>query len=445
MKVEVRAVGGYNEIGANMTAIGIDDEWLILDMGVHVDKMLAFQKDQEEPVEWNRELLEKIDALPRIEYLEDIKDKVKAIIITHGHLDHIGAVIHLAYEFNAPIIGPPYAIELIESFERDAKILLPNEKKKINLNSTIKISDKIEVEFIYATHSIPHSAHIAIHTPKGIIFFSGDYKFDNFPVIGQRYNLKRLKEIGKEGVILAFIESTRADEDKRSYSEIIAREMLRDVLFEEHEGLIVMTTFSSHIARLKSMVELSLELDRGVYMMGRSLVKNIDVAEKLNIYKFRDKAKVLSFNDQIVKALRKISENRDKYALIVTGNQGEPGSVLWRMAFEKVGFTFDKKDTVIFSCFTIPNPINQAFRNLIEEKIKSFGTRIIKDVHVSGHAMRDDQYRMIKLLKPQILIPNHGDFIKRGALADLAMQEFGYTLGKDLYLLQNGQRIILNF
>ncbi|AAR39309.1 NEQ466 [Nanoarchaeum equitans Kin4-M] len=444
MKIEVRAVGGYNEIGANMTAIGIDDEWLIIDMGVHVDKMLAFQKDQEEVVEWNRELLEKINALPKIEYIEDIKDKVKAILITHGHLDHIGAVIHLAYEFNAPIIGPPYAIELIRSFEKDYKIILPNEMKKINLNSSIQISDKISVDFIYATHSIPHSAHLAIHTPKGVIFFSGDYKFDNFPVIGQRYNLEKLKEIAKEGVILAFIESTRADEDKRSYSEIIAREMLRDVLFEEHEGLIIMTTFSSHIARLKSMVELSLELDRDVYILGRSMVKNVEIAEKLGIYKFSDKAKIYQYHDQIARLLKKI-DDRSKYALIVTGNQGEPGSVLWRMAFEKFPFRLDKKDTVIFSCFTIPNAINIAFRNLIEEKIKSFGTRIIKDVHVSGHAMRDDHYRLIKILKPQIIIPNHGDFIKRGALADLAMNEFGYSLGKDLFLIQNGQRINFEF
>ncbi len=441
MEIEIKALGGYEEVGRNMTALRIDDEVIILDMGLHVDRIVSYgERDalQKLPLE----KLYEIEALPDDRLIENWRDKVKGIFISHGHLDHVAGAPFLASKYKAPIYATPFTIEVLKFLAKDNGVTLPNPLKAVPPNSRVRVSDKIEVEFVYVTHSIPHSTIIVVHTPEGAIVYACDYKWDNHPLIGQTSNVKRLKEIAREEDILALIvESTRVDEESKTPSEIIARYMLEDVLKSlEDTKAIIVTTFSSHIARLKSIFELAWEIDRIPVFLGRSLAKYIGVAEKLGFINFTEETDVLGNPKDIAQKLKEVQLQKDKYLLVVTGHQGEPGSVLDRMSREQLPWKWDKEDVVIFSSFVIPYPTNIANRQIIEQRLKHKGVHIIKDVHVSGHARKEDHRRLLRILKPKLIIPMHGEMHKRAAYVELAIEE-GYEFGKDVVLLQNGQSI----
>ena len=440
MELEIIAVGGYEEVGANMTAVRIDNTTIILDIGHHVDKIVSFG-ERENVNTLSVQRLYEIEAIPDDRVLEDIRNTVRAIAISHGHLDHVGAAHILAPKYDCPIYVTPYTAEVLNSLIKDAKIVIPNSIKRLSPNSSVKIDDNIELEFIHITHSIPQAVLINIKTPEGNIVYACDFKFDNFPIIGKRPNYEKLKELGEDGVIALITETVRADEESKSQSEIIAKYMLYDVLSSIDAPGIIVTTFASHIARLKSLVEIAYELDRKPVFVGRSMGKYLKAAENIGLYEFSEVAEVYDNARDYPKILNKINREKEKYLLIVTGHQGEPGSVLDRMAKDQLPWDF-KDTTVIFANNVIPYPISEANRKLLEERLKRRGAHIIKDVHVSGHAKAEDHRMMIKMLKPQYIFPMHGSMVKRAAYVDIA-SEFNYQLGEDIFLLQNGQRKII--
>jgi len=440
MELEIVAVGGYEEVGANMTAVRINNTTIILDIGLHVDKIVSFG-ERENVNTLSVQRLYDIEAIPNDRIMEDIRNSVKAIAISHGHLDHVGAAHILSPKYNCPVYLTPYTGEVLNSLMKDAEIIIPNPIKRISPNSSVKIDKNIELEFIHITHSIPQASLLNIRTPEGNIVYACDFKFDNFPIIGKKPNYERLKELGEEGVIALITETVRADEESKSQSEIIAKYMLYDVLSSIDTPGIIVTTFASHIARLKSLVEISYELNRTPVFIGRSMEKYIQAAENIGIYNFSEVSEVYGNSRDYAKILNKINREKEKYLLIVTGHQGEPGSVLDRIAKDQLPWEF-KDTTVIFANNVIPYPINEANRKLLEERLKRRGAHIIKDVHVSGHAKAEDHRMMIKMLKPQYIFPMHGSMVKRASYIDIA-SEFNYQLGEDIFLLQNGQRKII--
>ncbi|UCD03816.1 MAG: RNase J family beta-CASP ribonuclease [Candidatus Woesearchaeota archaeon] len=442
MAIKIHSVGGFEEIGRNMTCVEYEDEAVILDMGLYLDKYISVQ-DNSKTLTANQLIQE--DAIPNPDYIRHIEKKVIGIVLSHAHLDHIGAVPWIAKRYNCPIIATPYTIEIVKSILKDHKKKLSNEFIPLNSNSSYPLSSNITIELVNVTHSLPQAAMIHVKTPEGNIVYTGDYKFDYNPIIGKRTNKKRLKQIGKENVLALMPDSTRADEERKTYSETVARQMLKDVLLDmETQGHgIILTTFSSHIARLKSMLELGQELGREVVFVGRSLKKYIDAAEKLKIVKFSNRAEIIPSARFAKKRLQEINKIREKYVLIMTGNQGEPDAILTRVVKDELSFNIFPEDFVVFSCITIPTPIIQANRRVVERILHNKKARIFKDVHVSGHASREDHRDLIKILKPKHVIPCHGDMNKRASLAKLA-NEMGYKMNKGVHLLQNGQNIVLS-
>ncbi|MCX8194384.1 MAG: ribonuclease J, partial [Candidatus Pacearchaeota archaeon] len=248
----------------------------------------------------------------------------------------------------------------------------------------------------------------------------------------------------KEGILALIVDSVYADLERKTPSEKIARGLLEDVLLTtaNEDACIIVTTFSSHMARLKSIVDCGKQLNRKIIFLGRSLHRYVSAASRLKLVPFTKDIKLFSYRNQVERALKQVSKARTDYMLVCTGHQAEPGSILDKMVHGVLPFKFLSRDHVIFSSSIIPNPINQANRKQLEKKLKERGVRIFTDVHVSGHCGREDLRDMIEMLNPQNIIPAHGDISKLSALAELAT-ELGYKLGKDIHLLQNGQTMAL--
>jgi len=441
--IEIYAVGGYNEVGKNCTAIDVDGEVIIIDLGLNLENYIRLTQD-EDIVRISADKLIAIGAVPNISVLDKVKKNVKAIVIGHAHLDHVGAVPYIASKFNAPVICAPYTAEILKSILKDDKIKLNNEIKTLNINSFYKVSENIKIEFIHITHSVPQAALIAIHTDYGIILYANDFKFDLYPVLGKKPNFKRLEELGKEGIIASVVESTYASDARKMPSESVAREMLKDVLLgtDNKDNLIIVTTFSSHIARLKSIIEFGQKLNRKIIFLGRSLAKYVKAAENIGIVDFSKDVEIVKYGRQIERMLKKVDKDREKYLLIVTGHQGEPKSVLYKIAKGEFEFDLYPEDSVVFSCRTIPTPTNIENRDALENELKQTGVRIFKDIHQSGHAAREDLRDFINLVKPKNIIPAHGTKEMRDALAGLCT-EMGYKTGKNIFLIKDGQKIEL--
>jgi ribonuclease J len=227
-------------------------------------------------------------------------------------------------------------------------------------------------------------------------------------------------------------------------SESVAREMLKDVLLgtDNKDNLIIVTTFSSHIARLKSIIEFGQKLNRKIIFLGRSLAKYVKAAENIGIVDFSKDVEIVKYGRQIERMLKKVDKDREKYLLIVTGHQGEPKSVLYKIAKGEFEFDLYPEDSVVFSCRTIPTPTNIENRDALENELKQTGVRIFKDIHQSGHAAREDLRDFINLVKPKNIIPAHGTKEMRDALAELCT-EMGYKTGKNIFLIKDGQKIEL--
>lgn len=441
--IEIYAVGGYNEVGKNCTAINIDGEVIIIDLGIHLENYIKLTED-EDLIKINAEKLMKVGAVPDISVLDQIKDKVKAIVISHAHLDHVGAVPYIANKFDAPVVCGPYTAEIVKSILKEDRIKLKNEIKTVNINSDYKVSDNIKIEFIHITHSIPQSALVAIHTKYGVIVYANDFKLDLHPTLGNKPNFKRMDEISKENVLALIVESTYASDQRKMPSEQVAKEMLRDVLIGtgNKDNLIVITTFSSHIARLKAIIEFGKKLNRKILFLGRSLAKYVKAAEKIGIVDFSKDIELVKYSRQIERRLKKVDKDRKKYMLVVTGHQGEQKSVLYKIAKKEFKFNLYPEDNVVFSCRTIPTPTNIANRDALENELKQTGVRIFKDIHQSGHAAREDLRDFIHIIKPKNIIPSHGNKDMREALAGLAV-EMGYKTGENVIMMRDGSKVSL--
>ncbi len=438
MTIQLLELGGYGEIGRNSTAIKIDDEVIIIDMGLHMQKYVEITEDEEAQLLSAHELSRK-GVIPDPEMLSEWKPKVKAILTTHAHLDHIGAMPFIANKFNAAIICTPFTKAVLERILSDDNRKLRNEIIALRQNKTFKLSKNISIEFIAVTHSTPQTAIIAIHTKYGAIVYSNDFKLDPKPVIGEKTNIKRLKELGKQGIFLYIADSLYADIAMKTPAESVVQELLEDTFSSlKGSGLIVVTTFASHIARLKGILNLGSRIGRRIIIMGRSLEKYITAAKATGLIKIPKNVEILKYKRQINKKLRKINkDNKERYLLITTGHQAEPKSVLVAMANDSLSFRFENDDAVIFSSKTIPVEFNILNRKKLENSLKSKGVRIFTDIHVSGHASREDLREMISILKPKYLVPSHSTFDKAQQFAELA-KTIGYEINKNIFIINNG-------
>ncbi|MFH0977818.1 MAG: RNase J family beta-CASP ribonuclease [Candidatus Woesearchaeota archaeon] len=443
MNIEVQAVGGYNEVGKNMTAVKTGNDVVLIDMGVHLDKYIKYT-EAEEVKNLKRDELIAGGAIPDVSKLDKWSENVRAIIPTHAHLDHVGAIPFLANLYKGPILCTQFTTAVINSMLRDNSLKIENQIKTVNAGSFYQITPDIKAEFINVTHSTPQTVIVALHTPSGIILYCNDFKFDLYPTLGNKPNFGRLAEIGKKGVRALIVDSTYAAAEKKMPSESVAKEMLRDVMLgtDSKGKAIIATTFSSHLARLKSIIEFGNKLNRKIVFLGRSLAKYTYAGQDCGIIDFSN-VEIVQYSKQITRRLKKITpRNRHKYIFVVTGHQGEPNSTLTKIVDKKLDFKFQPDDHMIFSCTVIPTAVNQQNRDYVERCLKEDRVRIFKDIHVSGHAAREDLRDLINLVKPQHIIPAHGNIQMTSALSELA-SEMGYA-GDKIHLMRNGQRIQLS-
>ena len=445
MRVEIIGVGGYNEVGKNMTVIKVGDEAVILDIGLYLPSLVDFDASSGDRRNLTPKGLQRIGAIPDDSIVSSYAGKVRAIVSSHCHLDHIGAIPYLEDKYNCPIIGTPYTIEVLRSLVRDERINLKNKLLPTKTGSIVKVSRNIGVELIAVSHSTLDAAIIAIHTPEGVIVYTNDFKLDNKPFLGNKPNMKRLKELGSSGKVLALVvDSLYSNRAGKTPSESVAREMLKDVMLgAENKGhAMLFTSFASHMSRLKSAIEFGKKLDRKIVFLGRSLAKYTKAAEAIGLVNFSKDAEITTYSRQVVKKLHEIEKKRDRYLIISTGNQAEPNAILTRIGDHRLPFKFVHDDHIIFSCVTIPVEPNITNRAKLEKQLIQRGVRLYKDIHVSGHGSREDMRDMIDILRPELVIPGHGGKdITNGAQPVAEM--VGYTSGKDFKYLTNGKKIIL--
>ncbi|MBM4240089.1 MAG: RNase J family beta-CASP ribonuclease [Euryarchaeota archaeon] len=446
MSVEVIAIGGYEEVGKNMSAVKVGEDVIIFDMGIHLDRV-HIHEDTDIDRMHSLDLIER-GVIPDDTLMKEVDGKVRAIVFTHGHLDHIGAVAKLAHRYEAPIIATPYTIALIERIIKgERKFSVTNPLQVLNNGEKCQISPDITLEFITATHSIPQTAIAALHTSEGIIIYANDFKFDNHQNISPPTDYSRLKELGRKGVLALIVETTRvADEQEvKTHSEKIARIMLKDIMLNSldgREGMIV-TTFSSHIERIQAICNIAEQTNRKLLLLGRSMERYGSMAEYMGILNLPETASIYGSPKSVNRALANAEENRSEYILVATGHQGEPDALLPRIANGKTQFTVKNGDNVIISAPVIPNPMNIANRNLMERRLKSNKARIFTNAHVSGHAGREDHRDMIRMLNPMHIIPAHGTLEMLASYTELAEEE-GYKLGNNIHILRNGQAQVFN-
>lgn len=431
--MKIYTVGGYEEIGKNMTAVEIDNDVFIFDMGIKLDRVMIHEDTNLQDMSPQR--LKKLGAIPDDSILTG--KKVRAIILSHGHLDHIGAIPKMAYNYKCPIIGTKYTISLVSS-------LINEEPFSECSNQLIAVNKKIEIgnyeiEFINSTHSIPETKFTALHSKEGTVLYTGDFKLDMHPTIGERPDFERLKKLNPKVMIT---DSTRAPEETKTPSEKVAVTMLQDFLLDDYDEKkgIVTTTFASHIARIKTLLETADRMGRIPILLGRSLCKYYGTALKLDIV--NKKVKMVKRRGSIDKKLKEINKKKEKYLVITTGSQGEKGAVLSRMANKETPLRLDKKDTVLFSTSTIPHPINIANRYKLETKLKMQKVRIIKNVHVSGHASKEDLREFLRIVNPENIIPTHGEYTMLASWAELGEEE-GYAIEKNIFIRRNGQKVLI--
>ena len=277
------------------------------------------------------------------------------------------------------------------------------------------------------------------------MLYANDFKFDQHPIVGQKPNLKRLRQFSKENVVALVIDALYAHAPGKTPSERVARHMLEDVLLNSDNAgnAIFTTTFASHIPRLKSLIEFGSKLNRKVVFLGRSLLKYARAAEAIQAVNFSSQAEIVGSANRIAAKLQEIEKKgKDNYLVVCTGGQGEQTSVLNKIMTKQLPFDFAADDHMVFSNRTIPVPINIANRARLEEKLRRRGVRIFKDVHVSGHVFREDIRDLFKMVKPQHVIPCQGNSTVLSPCVELA-KECGYQEGKSVHLFHDGQKISL--
>lgn len=432
--MKIYTIGGYNEVGKNMTAVEVRNEIVIFDMGYDMQELIAMESSIEStPISDAR----KAGIIPDGQIIYSQREKVKGIVIGHGHLDHVGAIGKLAGAYNCPVIASPYTMKVADTQIKQEKKELSNERITLEPGKIHSLTSTMAVEFVKVTHSIPDTMLTILHTPEGRFAYGLDFRIDNEPVLGGPPDFKRLTELGNQGIKVLIGDSTRADSRGSSTTESSVRDQLRFTIdsLTDSPGAIVITTFSSHIERLKSILEVN-QNRRKVAFIGRSLKEYTQPAAELGYLNLKD-VEIASYPRQVESIFEKIDERREDWLIVCTGNQGEERSVLQKLSREKYPFKLQAGDHVIFSSSTIPTPVNQAERYKLERNLKKLGATLHLDIHASGHGHREDLRFLIQALKPEIMIPGHGDIQKLAAHASLAQEE-GYVLNKNLFICENG-------
>jgi ribonuclease J len=443
MGIKMYVLGGIDEAGRNMTAYEFDDSIVICDMGLQLSNLILYN-DEVSGMNLDEMVEKEIVANPKM--LLEKKEKVKAIVISHAHLDHVGAIQYMANLFNCPIYATPFTIEVLKILmkSRQSKNIFHMKNKfiKLNVNSKIDIGSNTILEFINVTHSTPQSVAVAIHTPNdGVILYAMDFKFDNRPALGQRPNYKKFEELGKsKNVKLAVIDSLRSNKKKKTLSEIVVKEMLRDVFIEtdisDINGIII-TTFASHITRLKSIVELTAELGRKCIFMGRSMTKYTQAAKNAGIIDFKENGVIICETVQEVnKWLSIVNKNKKKYVIICTGHQGELNAVMSKIAEDRTPYKLKKDDIIVFSSEIIPTAVNIEQSQVLANKLDNYECKVLRDIHVSGHGGQDDLKKLIELTQPKHIVPGHGQLELKEGMVELC-QKMGYKEGKTLHILED--------
>ena len=388
-KVKVIPLGGMCEIGKNTWVIEYENEIVIIDGG------LAFPSDSMPGVEI---------VLPDISYLVQNKNKIKGLVITHGHEDHIGGIVPMLKQFDIPFIyGPSLAIGLLEAKLKDAQLLDRTTLHKGRPRQTFKIGS---LAFTYTrnTHSIADSFCLIIHTPVGKIVHSGDFKFDFTPVDGEFFDVYTLSKVSEEGVLLLISDSTNVERDGYTPSERSVYPRLEEE-FNKASGRIVITTFASQVHRIRQILDICVKTEKKVAIIGRSMMTLATVSKELGHMKFPDG---LLINLEDVKKLPD-----EKIVILTTGSQGEPLSALTRMAFdEHKQIAIQPKDTIIISATPIPGN-ERAVANVVNA-LSAKGAHVVygrdAGVHVSGHACREEQRLLLNIVKPKYFLPAHGEY-----------------------------------
>jgi ribonuclease J len=446
MEIEIATIGGYEEVGRQMTAVRAGDDIVVFDMGLNLSQVLIHDNIRTEQMH-SLDLID-MGAIPDDRVMSELEGEVQAIVPTHGHLDHIGAIGKLAHRYDAPIVATPFTIELVrEEINDEGKFVVENDLIKMEPGETMSIGGKCELEFVNVTHSIIEAINPVLHTPEGAVVYGLDKRIDHTPVIGDPIDMKRFREIGREGDgVLCYIEDcTNAGRKGRTPSESVARKQLEDVMYslEDYDSGIVATTFSSHIARVTSIVEFAKEIGREPILLGRSMEQYSGTADRIGAASFPDDLGMYGHRKSVDQAFNRImEEGKENFLPVVTGHQGEPRAMLTRMGRGETPYDIEQGDKVIFSARIIPEPTNEGQRYQAEKLLGMQGARIYDDVHVSGHLQEEGHYQMLDALQPQHVIPAHQDMKGFSPYVELASKQ-GYDLGRDLHVTRNGNTIQL--
>ncbi len=387
-KIEIIPLGGIGEFGMNCMGIRYNDEMIIVDAGMGFPEETPYGVDI---------------SIPNFDFLEEYRDNLTALILTHGHEDHIGALPFFLKKFNLPVYTSRFTMALCERKLEEHKMLGDVLLHRVKPNDIAEIGN-FKIEFIHASHSLVDCFSLAIKTPLGTVIHTGDYKIDDTPVIGKPYDLKTLAKYGDEGVLALLGDSTNATVEGRTPSEKAVIPAFEEI-FEQAHGRILVSTFSSSIHRLQIVFDVAYEFGRKVCILGRSMQKNVEIADELGILDIPP--------NTLVDLGTSRSLPDEDICYIITGSQGESRAALWNMAASSYkGMEIKKGDTVVLSARIIPGN-DKAISRLIGNLYKR-GANIIEEkrrlIHVSGHASQEDIKIMVETARPKFLVPIHGEY-----------------------------------
>ena len=428
-KVRIIPLGGLNEIGKNITAIECGDDIIVIDCGFGFpdEDMLGIDL-----------------VIPDFTYLKDNIDKVRAVLLTHGHEDHIGGIPYLLREINVPVYGTLLTLGIIKNKLLEFKLQFEADLRVVNAGETIKLGQNFAVEFVHVNHSIADACALCIDTPQGKLFHTGDFKLDLTPIDGEVMDITRLGELGKEGIELLMCESTNAEREGYTPSERKVGKSLEYVFATQNDKRIVIATFSSNVHRVQQIIDTSARHGRKVAITGRSMLNVVGAATELG---YMDIPEGVLIDISEIKRFRP-----EEITIITTGSQGEPMSALYRMAFSDHNqVTIGRNDVVILSSSPIPG--NEKLISRIINELTKNGVTVLHDtiasVHVSGHACREELKLMQALLKPRYFMPVHGEYRHLNANRELALEMgmaerdiFISDIGKVLELSATGARFV---
>lgn len=399
--VKVVFLGGLNQIGKNMTAIEFGQDILLIDCGTAFPDGTMLGVDL---------------VIPDFSYVESNKDKIKALIVTHGHEDHIGAVPYLLKRVNIPIYGTPLTIGLISSKLKEHKLLGNSKLFKFRSGQSFELG-AFKIEFIHVNHSIPDSVALSISTPIGKIIHTGDFKIDCTPAKGQMTDLSRFSSLGKENILLLMADSTNADRPGYTKSEYCINDSFETLFQKAGEKRIIIATFASNIGRIQQIIDCAVKYKRKVMLSGRSMINYVSIAMDLNY---------INSPEGVIVDIDTLGKYSHKdIVVITTGSQGEPMSALYKMAFsEHRRIEVGCDDFIIISAHPIPG--NEKMVNSVVNELMRLGCTVIHEsmyeVHVSGHACQEELKMIHSLVRPRYFIPVHGECKHMVAHSNLARQ-----------------------